>query len=304
MTKFVSKHARPLESEQRIQRLQEFWGELHLSDVNEDRCKEYAAQRPSESSARRELEELRAAINRHLKAGLHDKIVSVVLPDKPMPRERWLTKSEAAHLILKSWRYREVQNFRSTDRRTRRHVARFMIVARYMGSRASIICGASIAETRPPGEPWVDLTNGVFYGRPAGYRQTKKRRQTVRVPRGLLCHLRRWRANGQRYVVEWNGKPITRITKAHNAAVAYAGLGTDVTPHTWRHSLTTWLMQDGGEPWAIAGYLGMSVKTLIDTYGHHHPDHSSKAHAAFDAHRNSIVTDKREQRAILGGASV
>jgi hypothetical protein len=29
-----------------------------------------------------------------------------------------------------------------------------------------------------------------------------------------------------------------------------------------------------------AGYLGMSVKVLIDTYGHHHPDYMKEASGA------------------------
>jgi hypothetical protein len=31
------------------------------------------------------------------------------------------------------------------------------------------------------------------------------------------------------------------------------------------------------DPWQAAGYLGMSVKVLIDTYGHHHPDYMKEA---------------------------
>jgi integrase len=92
--------------------------------------------------------------------------------------------------------------------------------------------------------------------------------------------MRRWRAAGQRYVVEWNGEPVQRVTKAHNAAVKAAGLGSDVTPHIWRHSLATWLMQNGAEPFKAAGFLGMSVETLLRNYGHHHPDHSADVHSA------------------------
>ena len=31
-------------------------------------------------------------------------------------------------------------------------------------------------------------------------------------------------------------------------------------------------MQNGTDPWQAAGYLGMSLETLLKTYGHHHPD--------------------------------
>jgi integrase len=76
--------------------------------------------------------------------------------------------------------------------------------------------------------------------------------------------------------VEWNGKPVKSVKNAFARAVEVAGLDlTDgnVTPHTLRHTAATWLMQRGVDPWEAAGFLGMSVKVLIDTYGHHHPNH-------------------------------
>lgn len=276
-TDVVQGSSRPYETKLRLAALRVFWGTKLLSEVTGDNCRAYAKTR-SQGAARRELEDLRAAINHHRREGLHDKIVSVILPPKTPPRERWLTRAEAAHLILTTWRYRELQNFRATERRTRRHVARFMVVARYMGSRASVICAASIEPKRPKGRAWVDLTTGLFYGRPEGQQATKKRKQLVRVPIPLLAHMRRWRAAGQRYVVEWRRVPVLRVTKAHAAAVASAGFDPDVTPHTWRHSLATWLIQDGANPSDVADYLGMTVETLLRVYRHHRPDHSANVH--------------------------
>jgi integrase len=60
----------------------------------------------------------------------------------------------------------------------------------------------------------------------------------------------------------------------------------NVTPHTLRHTAATWLMQLGTDPWEAAGYLGMSVKVLLDTYRHHHPDYMREASGA--------ITRKRE----------
>jgi integrase len=267
--------------------------------VTGDECRAYVKQRSTPSQARRELEDLRAAINHHRQEGLHDRIVSVVLPTKGQRRERWLERDEAALLIRKAWRYREVQTVHkgehkgdkvTTDRRTRRHVARFMVVARYMGSRASVICGASIDAVRPGDGPWVDLRNGVFYGRGVDERELKKRKQTVRIPVPLLAHMRRWRAAGQGYVVEWRGEPVLRVTKGHNATVADAGLGAEVTPHIWRHTVATWLMQAGADPWKAAGFLGMTVETLLRVYGHHSPDHSAEVHDALrNRHRRLSV---------------
>ena len=62
----------------------------------------------------------------------------------------------------------------------------------------------------------------------------------------------------------------------------------NVTPHTLRHTAATWLMQLGTDPWEAAGYLGMSVKVLIDTYGHHHPDYMKEASGAITRKRETI----------------
>jgi len=47
-----------------------------------------------------------------------------------------------------------------------------------------------------------------------------------------------------------------------------------------RHTAATWLMQRGADPWKAAGFLGMSVEVLLDTYGHHHPEFLREAAAA------------------------
>jgi integrase len=101
----------------------------------------------------------------------------VVLPEKPIGRDRWCTRSEAARLLWSAWRFREVQKGRPTGRRTRRHVACFILVALYTGTRAGAVCGAALEPTE--GKGWIDLERGIFFRRPAGVRETKKRRPPV-----------------------------------------------------------------------------------------------------------------------------
>ena len=79
---------------------------------------------------------------------------------------------------------------------------------------------------------------------------------------------------------------MSSIKKAFRAVAADAGLGADVTPHVLRHTAATWLMQAGTDPWEAAGFLGMTVETLMTRYGHHHPDYLSGARGAFSRHRN------------------
>ena len=281
----VPKHSRPDETRGRIKALEPFFGDKMLSYVSGESCRAYAAQRSTDAAARRELEDLRAAINHHRREGLCNKIVEVVLPPERPPRERWLTRSEAARLIWAAWRYREVQKGKQTDRRSRQHVARFILVALYTGTRASAVCGAALQPIVGHGR--IDLDRGVFYRRPAGRRETKKRQPPVPLPDQLLAHLRRWKRRGQCFVVEWNGEPVQSVDKAFANVVSDAGLGDDVTPHVLRHTAATWLMQAGTDMWEAAGYLGMTVELLSQRYGHHHPDHLANAKAAFSRHRRS-----------------
>jgi integrase len=290
-------HSDPKKTDSRIGFLEAYWTGKTLADVTGPECRAYARQRGSDAAARRELEDLRSAINHHRREGLHDRIVSVVLPPRSLPRERWLTRKEAAHLILTTWRH-QVTGGQGAVRFSRRHIAKFMLVARYMGSRAAVICSASIEPKRPKGKAWVDLKNGVFYGRPEGERETSKRKQTVQAPPELLLHLRRWRARGQRYVVEWNGEPVTSVKKGHAAAVRDAGFGAEVTQHTWRHSVATWLMQGGAPQDDIAEFLGMRQEILRKVYGHHRPENSASVHTAIRAHRQKLVKDKNADQAI------
>ena len=120
----------------------------------------------------------------------------------------------------------------------------------------------------------------MFYRRPAGHALTKKLATPVPLPPRLLAHLRRWKRMGQRFVVEWDRRPVKRVSKAFAAVVGDLEL-KDVMPHTLRHTAATWLMQAGTDPWVAAGFLGMSVQTLLDNYGHHHPDHLAGARDAF-----------------------
>ena len=291
----VNGHARPKETRARLRSILDFFGDKMLSEINGELCRAYIAQSNTDSAARRALEDLRAAIKHHRKEGKCSEVVEIVLPPRRPHRERWLTRSEAARLIWRAWRYREEQKGVQTDTRSRRHVARFILVGLYTGTRASLICEAATCPT--VGRGWVDLRNGVFYRRAHRKKVTKKRAPPVPLPDRLLAHIRRWHRLGisRGSVIEYQGRAIKRITKAFNAAVLDAHLSAEqgkVTPHILRHTAATWLMQQGVDPWIAAGYLGMSVQTLIENYGHHHPEHLGAARKAFDKRSPGPLRDR------------
>jgi integrase len=261
---------RPKELGQRGAALLEFFGSKTLGAINASLCRSYAAWRGSESMARRELEDLRAAARLLCTEGLCNRPVSISLPPKAPSRERWLTRGEAARLLWAAWSYRETQKGIETDRRSRRHVARFILVALYTGTRAGAVCGAAL--TPAIGRGFVDLRNGVFHRRAQGAIETKKRQPPIRIPDRLLIHLKRWAAKGiaKKAIVEFNGKPVKSVRKAFARAAADAGLD-DVTPHVLRHTAASWAMQSGADPYATADFLGMTIETLQRVYGHLHP---------------------------------
>src|ERR1700759_4428733 len=117
-----------------------------------------------------------------------------------------------------------------------------------------------------------------------------KRQTPVPLPTRLLGHLRRWSRLGiaKSHFVEWNGKPVLSVKTGFASGVRLAGLNVavgNVTPHTLRHTAATWLMQAGAPMWEAAGFLGMSEKTLRETYGHHHPDYLRGAANAIGTRR-------------------
>jgi integrase len=285
------KHSDPSITKARVMILAEWWADKTLADVNGTTCRQYVAHRiaqprraarpdvtgnaprmVTEAGARRELEDLRSAINHHRTEGLCSEFIGVALPAKSEPHHDWLTRSQAASLILAAWRARQKMGEGIADRPTGRHLARFILVGLYTGTRHSAICSAAFEPAIGRGH--INLESGVFYRQRQGAKQTKKRQTAVRLPERLLAHLRRWRRLGiaGHAVVEWNGKPVVSVRKSFGSAVAAASIDRHVTPHVLRHTAATWAMQSGCDMWAAAGWLGMSQEVLERVYGHHHPD--------------------------------
>jgi hypothetical protein len=167
-------HARPQETKQRILTLADFWQSYTLADVNGSRCREYVAWRigrpwksskpahtgrparlVTEAAARRELEDLRSAINHHRREGLCSGVISVVLPEKRPSREVWLTRSEVARLIWAAYRAKQIMSDKVTARDIGKHIARLILVGLYTGTRHAAMCGAAFqpAIGREGGQP-------------------------------------------------------------------------------------------------------------------------------------------------------
>jgi integrase len=272
-----------------IEALLHFWGSRKVSEITGNTCRSYAKARrlkngkpASAGTIRRELNVLQAAINYCFKEGKLTSAAQVTLPDRPDPKERWLTRQEAA------WLLRAARNLRLDGR----HLADFILHGIYTGSRKSTILAMHINTPSVSGGH-VDTGQGLLYRKPIGKVMTKKRQGTARLPARYLAHLRRQAKNGRKYVVEdYHGRRVGDIETGWNRAVLLAsdlarvkGIEidlSDVTPHTLKHTAITWAMQNGASPWDAAGYFSTSVRTIEEVYGHHSPDHQQSAVAALN----------------------
>src|SRR5262249_40111691 len=108
----------------------------------------------------------------------------------------------------------------------------------------------------------------------------------ARIHARLLPHLRRWQAvdmaHGISAVVHYQGEPVTKLRSSWKRVSGGAADG----PHVLRHTAATGLMQAGVDVFEAAGYLGMSVETLLEVYGHHHPSFQEKAAKAVGRKRS------------------
>lgn len=303
-TDCIPTQRRPEEAATRMTRIVEFFGDMACDDVTPSTTSAYVRWRihsgspgkgepprrdraVKDVSARRELEDLRAALRHAWKSRKLSVEIPVVLPPKSTPRDRWLTESEAARLLLGALGFilAPCSNIASRTERwviwrrapevTSRHICRFILIGLRTGTRHDAIL--AMGWHQHLGGGFFDLEHRVMFRAAPGERQSKKRRTPAPIPDKLLRHLPRWkRLSDSLFVVSATGHEDARqkrIHKAFSRAVARAGLDRSVTPHVLRHTCATWLMQRGRPAWEVAGFLGMTVDMVEQIYGHHAPDY-------------------------------
>lgn len=190
------------------------------------------------------------------------------LPADSRPRDRWLTREEAAR-FLKACEFVDPKSNERVDRLSR--VYRFVALALYTASRKTAIVRLTWDRIQLQEDP-VKLAAGD-YGminfRAPGEPMTKKRRGWVPIAAELYPILLRAR---RERVSDFYLDRKTEPAGAFRNAVRRSGV-KGVTPHVLRHTWATWAAQDGQSLYVIAGVLHDSVKTVEQHYAHHCPDH-------------------------------
>lgn len=255
-----------------IKNLVDFFGGDRVSRITPNVCRKYVDWRMAQpqarytraanpplvgtASPRRELEILKAAFNHAYKERKLKYPIPVWLPDKSPPRLRWLTRSEVARLL---WAARGGEG---------RHVAKFILLALYTGSRKMAVLGLRWEPSEDAG--WIDLENRMLYRKGSREGETHKRRPPVPLSKRLIAHLRIWRRRaGGPNVIQWEGDPVDSVRRSWESARIRSGLSDDVTPHVLRHTFATWALHEGTPTSLAAEAMGVSEAIFRATYGHH-----------------------------------
>lgn len=212
--------------------MEDTFAQMRFSDVNARVCRQYAEDRiaagRSQGTVWTELTRLRSCFNWASKHHHIGKPPYVWVPSKPEAKQRVMTEAEVLQLM---------------DGCSSEHIRLFIVLAITTSARSEAICRLT----------WdrVDFDKGVidFREKVAINPLTKaarKGRSIVPMTDEARTALLQAKASSIcDYVISWDGEPVMKIRKGFTAAVVRAGLGPDVTPHTLRHTVLTWLDEDG-----------------------------------------------------------
>jgi integrase len=246
-----------------ISNLLKWWGTKTVEEITSKSCRTYIATKTA-PAAGADLKVLRSAtLYWHAEYGPLNFIPTFSLPEGNPPKERWLTRGEAARLLWEARRYR--------------HLRRMILIGLHTGSRPGVILALQWDQ--------IDFRSGMMSRTRAGESQDKKKRAPkVKLGRKIMGHMKRWKKmdGAEKLICRFEDKwhPGGRQVKDPHGAwakVVTAAKLKEVTRHTLRHTRATWMMQAGVPIWEAAGFLGMTVKTLEKVYGHHSPDHQERA---------------------------
>lgn len=132
-----------------------WWGRKLISEISKQTCKEFehhrmSGKRPVQiGTVRRDLSILKASLNfwnKHY--GPINSLPVVHLPPASPPRTRWLTRKEAARLLAGAlgWLWRNDRWERDLQRKNE-HLARFILLGLYTGSRRGVLLSAKPSNT-------------------------------------------------------------------------------------------------------------------------------------------------------------
>lgn len=234
--------------------IEPIWGNLRVDDITTEICREYTAQRKrakkKDGTIWTELGHIRTVLKWAEAHRIIEHAPPIERPQKPAPKDRWLTEAECRRLI---------------EAAPTHHVKLAIILMLSTAGRV----GAILELT------WdrVDFETGEINLKvdQVGPRKGRATNPMNAGARAALQHAHN--ASLSEYVIEWNGRPVKSIKTAFNSACEIAGL-KKVTPHTLRHTAAVHLAAAGVPMAKISQYLGHSNTAITEhVYARFAPGH-------------------------------
>lgn len=246
------------------------FGHLSTDHVTVEDCRKYIARRlkdgRKDATIRTELGCLRTALKWACKARLIGAAPSIEMPQTPPPRERYLTREEAAALL---------------DAAGEPHIRLAMLLMLTTAGRI----GALLELT------WnrVDLDRRVIKLATSDI-GPRKGRATVPINDTLMAALTVAREGALfDYVIEWGGRRVGSIKTGFNAAVERSGI-EHCTPHDLRRTAGRFMAEAGVPIEEIAEYLGHTNPNITrSTYAKFSPDYLRRAAGSLEFGRQHLV---------------
>jgi integrase len=295
-----------------VERFIKFWDGKTVFDINERTIKEYQEKaRPgkplADSTLLREFGVLRPMINFGVRKGrleMRGHIIDWELPPPPPPREAFYSRAEVAALLWKAWRKRNMSMGRAgVGIPTSRHIARFILIAVWTGTRSEKIEKASYVDYDD--RPWMDLDSRIFYrGGVSNKSPTNKKADPVKIPDELIHHLKRWREKnpGTDNVIDHHGEAgsVKGAFRRLKHEVLSSERAKKCNRHTFKHTCASWLMQKRVPMAIIAKYLSTTEEVIDRVYGHFSPDFHEEVNTALKLAKQErlsrTVKERREKK--------
>lgn len=205
-----------------------------------------------------QLGKLRTCLNWAVKAGLIDRAPHIQRPQKPPPKERYMTREEISRLL-------KVE--------CAPHVK--LAIHLLLGTGARVTAVLELTWDR------VDFDRGVINLRSG--EGARKGRAVVPMNRRVRAELETAKRGAlSAYVIEWSGGRVKSIKKSFSTAAKAAGL-SGVSPHVLRHTAAVHMAEAGRSMDEIAQFLGHSdTRVTASVYARYSPEHLRAAADALE----------------------
>lgn len=290
-----------------IECLNGFWGDRFVSEITKVNSKEYQkGKKPS--VVRNKLILLKSIINYgagQSQVKIYEGQLDYHQPSRLPSRGDYYEMDELIAMYKaacrkrhswregrKDWLEAKGETFEQQEKtyhnRVAKHIAKFLVVAAYTGTRAHRIQEASFV--REAGRPFIDLENGIFYRAALNEKVAlNKRADPIQIPERLLRMMKRWHEGsknvpGCRYLIEYQGRPVDCRKGFHTLKkeVLSEERARVLNRHSLKHTAVTMLLKDGVSVEAVAQYVSTTPEIIRQVYSQVIPGELSEVHRSLN----------------------